>query len=43
LLDAPLLDISSTKIRELIKNKKAIQYLVVEKVEKEILNNNYYK
>jgi nicotinate-nucleotide adenylyltransferase len=43
LLDAPLLEISSTKIRELIKNKKSIRYLVTDKVEEEIALNNYYK
>ena len=43
ILNAPLLSISSTEIRELIKNKKSIRYLVPEKVRKEIEKNNYYK
>ncbi len=43
LLDAPLLEISATKIRELIKAKKSIRYLVTDKVEEEIALNNYYK
>jgi nicotinate-nucleotide adenylyltransferase len=42
-LDAPLLEISSTKIRELIKKGKAIKYLVPEKVRQEIERSNYYK
>lgn len=43
LLDAPLLDISSTAIRQLIKEKKSIKFLVASAVEKEIEQNNYYK
>ena len=35
-VDAPMLDISSTYIRQLIKEKKSIQYLVPEPVRKEI-------
>ena len=42
-LDAPLLEISSTHIRELIKNKKSFRYLVPDIVKEEIENNNYYK
>ncbi len=41
--DAPLIEISSTRIRELIKNKKSIRYLVPDKVKEEIENNNYYR
>jgi nicotinate-nucleotide adenylyltransferase len=41
-LDAPLLEISSTRIRELIKQKKSIRYLVPDSVMEEISRNNYY-
>lgn len=40
---APLLDISSTHIRNLIKQKKSIKYLVPENVREEIEINNYYR
>lgn len=39
----PLLDISSTMIRTLIKKKQSIRYLVPEKVEEEIVKCGYYK
>ena len=39
----PLLEISSTMIRKLIKEGKSIKYLVPETVEKEIVNSGYYK
>jgi nicotinate-nucleotide adenylyltransferase len=42
-LDAPLLDISATDIRSRIRNGKSIQYLVSDKVKKEIEENGYYK
>jgi nicotinate-nucleotide adenylyltransferase len=42
-LDAPLLDISSTFIRTLIKEKKSIRYLVVDEVIHEIKSSGYYK
>lgn len=41
-LDAPLLEISSTYIRKLIKNKQSIRYLVPDKVKAEIEQNHYY-
>lgn len=41
-LDAPLLEISSTHIRELLKQKKSIRYLVPDMVRDEIFRNNYY-
>lgn len=41
--DAPLIEISSTRIRELIKNRKSIRYLVPDRVKEEIENNNYYR
>jgi nicotinate-nucleotide adenylyltransferase len=42
LLDAPLLQISSTHIRKQIKEKKSIKYLVPDKVEQYITSNKYY-
>lgn len=42
-LTAPLLQISSTQIRQLIKEKKSIKYLTTDAVKKEIEDNNYYK
>jgi nicotinate-nucleotide adenylyltransferase len=41
-LDAPLLDISATYIRKLIKEGKSIRYLVTPKVEQEIIENRLY-
>lgn len=41
--EAPLLDISSTYIRKLIKEKKSIRFLVAEEVMNEIEANNYYR
>jgi nicotinate-nucleotide adenylyltransferase len=43
ILDAPLLGISSTEIRKLIKRGKSIRYLVSEKVREEIEKNQYYR
>lgn len=42
-LNAPLLQISSTKIREIIKEGKSIRYLVTDNVKDEIDKNGYYK
>lgn len=42
ILEAPLLEISATHIRNNIKNKKSIQYLVPDKVHQYILENNLY-
>lgn len=39
---APLLEISSTYIRDLIKQKKSIMYLVPDIVREEILNQQFY-
>ncbi len=43
ILKAPLLEISSTYIRKIIKQGKSIRYLVPEKVRIEIEQNGYYK
>ena len=43
LLNAPLLDISSTYIRAAIQSGQSIRYLVPENVREEIERNNYYK
>lgn len=42
-LDAPLLDISSTQIREFIKSRKSIRYLVTDAVKEEIELAGYYR
>jgi nicotinate-nucleotide adenylyltransferase len=42
-LNAPILDISSTEIRKLIEKRKSIRYLVPEMVRKEIEEKGYYK
>jgi nicotinate-nucleotide adenylyltransferase len=43
ILKAPLLDISSTAIRNLIKEKKSIRFLVPDSVKEEIERNAYYR
>ncbi len=43
IIDAPLLQISSTHIRESIQKKKSIRYLVPDKVKEEIEKYGYYK
>ncbi|HEY8388494.1 MAG TPA: nicotinate (nicotinamide) nucleotide adenylyltransferase [Parasegetibacter sp.] len=43
IVDAPLLDISSTLIRQWIKEGKSIRYLVPDAVRREIEINRYYK
>ena len=42
-MDAPLLDISSTRIRDLIAKEKSIRYLVPDSVKDEIERNHYYR
>jgi len=41
-IDAPQIEISSSQIRENIKNNKSIRYLLPEEVREEIEKNNYY-
>lgn len=43
IVDAPLLQISATQIRQLIKEGKSIRYMVPEKVREEIEKGGYYK
>ena len=43
ILDAPLIEISSTHIRNLIKEGKSIRYLLPDSVKEEIEKNNYYR
>lgn len=43
IVDAPLLEISSTHIRKLIKEKKSIRFLVPDVVKEEIEKNGYYR
>lgn len=43
LINAPLLEVSATQIRQLIKTGKSIRYLLPEKVREEIEKGNYYK
>jgi nicotinate-nucleotide adenylyltransferase len=43
ILEAPLLQISATEIRQLIKNGKSVRYMLPEKVRDEIEQNRYYK
>lgn len=43
LLNAPLLEISSTEIRRLIKAKQSIRFLVPDAVKEEIEQNGYYR
>jgi nicotinate-nucleotide adenylyltransferase len=43
MIEAPLLDISATYIRDCIKNNKSIRYLVPEPVEQMIFNKQFYR
>jgi nicotinate-nucleotide adenylyltransferase len=43
ILDAPLLNISSTHIRNMVKERKSVRFLVPDVVNEEINKNGYYK
>lgn len=43
IMDAPLLEISSTRIREMVRNRTSIRFLVPDLVMVEIENNGYYR
>ena len=43
ILSAPLLEISSTQIREFIRERKPIRYYVPDAVKEEIERNSYYR
>jgi nicotinate-nucleotide adenylyltransferase len=43
ILDAPLIEISATRVRELIKNNKSLRYLIPDSVIEEIDNSGYYR
>ncbi|HTN07240.1 nicotinate (nicotinamide) nucleotide adenylyltransferase [Agriterribacter sp.] len=43
ILDAPLLQISATQIREMVKQGKSVRYLVPDSVKEEIEKNGYYR
>jgi nicotinate-nucleotide adenylyltransferase len=43
LVEAPLLEISSTRIREMIRRRKSIKFWVPDVVKEEIERNNYYR
>ena len=42
IMNAPLLEISATYIRELVKENKSIKYLVPQNIEEEIKTNRFY-
>ncbi|MFI5132364.1 MAG: nicotinate (nicotinamide) nucleotide adenylyltransferase [Chitinophagales bacterium] len=43
IIEAPLIQISATDIRQLIKEKKSVRYLVPDKVREEIESGGYYR
>lgn len=43
ILDAPLLQISATQLREMIKQGKSVRYMVPDSVKEEIEKNGYYR
>jgi nicotinate-nucleotide adenylyltransferase len=43
IMDAPLLEISATYIRELVRKDKSIKYLVPESIEQEVQHNRFFQ
>jgi len=43
IMDAPLLEISATYIRELVRKNKSIKYLVPESIEQEVQHNRFFQ
>lgn len=43
IIDAPLLEISSTEIRQMIREGKSIRYMIPDKVREEIESGGYYR
>jgi nicotinate-nucleotide adenylyltransferase len=43
IMNAPLLEISATYIRELVKKNKSIKYLVPESIEQEVQHNRFFQ
>jgi nicotinate-nucleotide adenylyltransferase len=43
IVDAPLLEISATRVREYIRDKKSVRYMIPDKVLEEIEKGGYYK
>jgi nicotinate-nucleotide adenylyltransferase len=41
-MNAPLLEISATYVRELVEKNKSVKYLVPETIEQEVQNNRFY-
>lgn len=42
-LDVPLLDVSSSLIRKMIKEKKSVRYLLPDNVHEQVMKSGYYK
>jgi nicotinate-nucleotide adenylyltransferase len=42
-LDVPLLDVSSSLIRKMIREKKSVRYLLPENVHEQVMKSGYYK
>ena len=42
-LDVPLLDVSSSLIRKMIREKKSVRYLLPDNVHEQVMKSGYYK